>query len=186
MRHEFDVNNNDHGPSHFMRGQALSLRALCRYEEPDSSTGKINRKSQTLDNAEKDLKEARFQGNHIGCRKYDLLSTERMLLEELINSKGCKDWEHGYTFSLLSVPTKNRKTERDSATYAIVNPFYAYYVISPDKSLRQDQCQEKLLWKHVGDVIVERLKARSFFMYAGHGNGLNYIPGGGAARRTHD
>nr|GEV27703.1 transposase, MuDR, MULE transposase domain protein [Tanacetum cinerariifolium] len=43
------------------------------------------------------------------------------------------------------------------------------------------------LWKHVGDVIiVETLKTRRFFMYAGHGNGLNYIPRGGAARRTLD
>nr|GEY35132.1 hypothetical protein [Tanacetum cinerariifolium] len=80
---------------------------------------------------------------------------------------------------------KWEKTERDSAAYTIINSFDAYYVISPDKSLRQDQCEEKSilakyleeklwldgkLWKHVGDVVVERLKPRRFFMYAGHGN----------------
>ncbi|GKA90101.1 separase isoform X1 [Tanacetum coccineum] len=95
-----------------------------------------------------------------------------------------------------------RKTERDSAVYGIVNPFDAFYVISPDMSLGQeDQCHEESrlanylgeeleldgrLWTNVRDVIVERLKTRSFFMYAGHGDGLKYIPGGGAALRTLD
>ncbi|GJY02174.1 hypothetical protein Tco_0360326 [Tanacetum coccineum] len=139
---------------------------------------KINRKSQDFDKAEKELEEARFQSNHISCRKCklmldveickeslklirkrkkgsdsrqrvtedDLLSTERMRREELIKSKGPKDWERSCTFSLLSVLSEigkdhiyNNRTMKAQAVF--LDCINLVYNLS---SLPQSHSQRKL------------------------------------------
>ncbi|GJT42926.1 hypothetical protein Tco_0951641 [Tanacetum coccineum] len=79
----------------------------------------------------------------IGVRdKKSGVTTYRVLSSYDGISEGTSKREHVILVLDKNIQT-GRKTERDSAAYAIVNPFDAYYVISPDKSLRQDQCQEK-------------------------------------------
>ncbi|GKB30287.1 hypothetical protein Tco_0869688, partial [Tanacetum coccineum] len=168
MRHEFDVNNNDHSLSYFMPGQALCLRALCRYEEHEASTGANSLKIREVDNnedtyrlLEKILNFIMKSDSKVGMR-WQFKSHHNHLESELIHNQFQSDmidqcFVKNYwivmeevksnkklerMFSYINKKT-GRKTGRDSAAYAIVNPFDAYYVISPDKSLRQDQCQEK-------------------------------------------
>ncbi|GKB33581.1 hypothetical protein Tco_0872982 [Tanacetum coccineum] len=51
------------------------------------------------------IKKRGFDSLNTQSTEDDLVSTEKILREYLINSKGCKDWEHICMFSLLSVLT---------------------------------------------------------------------------------